>query len=145
MNVIEILFSKSPHMVTIRMNDSVGIAARLMRAKNVGALIVVDAVRTDGNAAAAMFTGMFTARDVVRAIAERGAAGLNIKVRQFISAQRHVSCSSKDTLERAQYLMASHKVRYLPVVDDCSLVGVVSMRDVASAFDAASAGRAQAA
>ena len=42
--------------------------------------VVKDVVRTEGNTA----VGMFTERDVVRAIAEHGAAGVNLKVSQLI-------------------------------------------------------------
>ncbi len=52
-----------------------------MRASNISALVVKDVVRTEGNTAA----GMFTERDVVRAIAEYGAAGAHMKVAQFVS------------------------------------------------------------
>ena len=44
-----------------------------MRSSNISALVVKDVVRTEGNTA----VGMFTERDVVRAIAEHGAAGAN--------------------------------------------------------------------
>jgi CBS domain-containing protein len=80
---------------------------------------------------------MFTERDVVRAIAEHGAAGVNLKVSQLISVQKLVACSSDDTLEHARRLMTVHHIRHLPVIDDFTLAGVVSMRDIASAFDQA--------
>jgi CBS domain-containing protein len=113
------------------MNETVGIAAQLMRASNVSALVVKDVVRTEGNTA----VGMFTERDVVRAIAEHGAAGINMKVSQLISVQQLVSCSSSDTLEDVRHLMNRHHIRHLPVIDDHSLCGVVSMRDISTAFD----------
>jgi CBS domain-containing protein len=102
-----------------------------MRASNVSALVVKDVVRTEGNTA----VGMFTERDVVRAIAEHGAAGINMKVSQLISVQQLVSCSSDDTLEDVRHLMNRHHIRHLPVIDNHSLCGVISMRDISSAFD----------
>ncbi|MDU6495618.1 CBS domain-containing protein, partial [Bradyrhizobium sp.] len=101
----------------------------------VSALVVKDVVRTEGNTAA----GMFTERDVVRAIAEHGAAGVNLKVSQLISPQRLISCSTTDTLEHVRHLMNVHHIRHLPVIDDFALAGVISMRDVSSAFDEAAA------
>jgi CBS domain-containing protein len=112
-----------------------------MRASNISALVVKDVVRTEGNTA----VGMFTERDVVRAIAEHGAAGANLKVSQLISVQKLVACSSTDTLEHARHLMNVHHIRHLPVIDDFSLAGVVSMRDISAAFDEASGGAPQAA
>lgn len=135
MKVGDILRNKTARVITVRMNETVGVAAQLMRAGNVSALVVKDVVRTEGNTAA----GMFTERDVVRAIAEHGAAGVNLKVSQLISPQRLISCSTTDTLEHVRNLMNVHHIRHLPVIDDFALAGVISMRDVSSAFDEAAA------
>ena len=76
--------------------------------------------------------GMFTERDVVRAIAEHGAAGAGMKVSQLVSVQQLVSCTSSDTLEHIRHLMTKHHIRHVPVIDNYSLIGVVSMRDIAA-------------
>jgi CBS domain-containing protein len=133
MQVGDVLRKKNHRVVTVRMNETVGIAAQLMRASNISALVVKDVVRTEGNTA----VGMFTERDVVRAIAEHGAAGVNLKVRQLISVQRLVACSASDTLEHVRHLMNVHHIRHLPVIDNFSLAGVISMRDISTAFDEA--------
>ena len=133
MLVGDILRKKTSRVVTVRMNETVGIAAKLMRANNISALVVKDVVRSEGNTA----VGMFTERDVVRAIAEHGADGVNVKVAQLISVQQLVSCTSTDTLEHVRHLMNRHHIRHLPVIDNYSLAGVISMRDIASAFDEA--------
>src|SRR5262249_7300069 len=116
----------------------VAIAAQLMRSGNISALVVKDVVRTEGNTA----VGMFTERDVVRAIAEHGAAGANLKVSQLISVQQLVSCSSSDTLAYARHLMNQHHIRHVPVIDNYSLIGVISLRDISSAFDDAAMAKA---
>jgi CBS domain-containing protein len=130
---------KTARVVTVRMNETVGVAAQLMRANNISALVVKDVVRSEGNTA----VGMFTERDVVRAIAEHGANGVNIRVSQLISVQRLVSCSSGDSLEHVRHLMNVNHIRHLPVIDNFALAGVISMRDVSSAFDEAASGAAQ--
>jgi CBS domain-containing protein len=131
MKVGDVLRKKTARISTIRMNETVGIAAQVMRASNVSALVVKDVVRTEGNTA----VGMFTERDVVRAIAEHGAAGVNMKVSQLISVQQLVWCSSNDTLEDVRHLMNQHHIRHLPVIDNHSLCGVISIRDISTAFD----------
>src|SRR3569832_1644749 len=98
MQVGDVLRKKSARVATIRMNETVAVACQLMRSSNISALEVKDVVRTEGNTAA----GMFTERDVVRAIAEHGAAGVGMKVSQFVSVQRLVSSSSNDTLEHVR-------------------------------------------
>jgi CBS domain-containing protein len=139
MQVGDVLRKKNARVVTIRMNETVGIAARLMRANNISALVVKDVVRSEGNTA----VGMFTERDVVRAIAEHGASGVNLRVSQLISVQRLVSCSSGDSLEHVRHLMNAHHIRHLPVIDNFALAGVISMRDVSAAFAQAAGGVAQ--
>jgi CBS domain-containing protein len=131
MKVGDILRQKTARIATVRMNETVGIAAQLMRASNISALVVKDVVQTEGNTAA----GMFTERDVVRAIAEHGAAGVSLKVSQLISVQKLVSCCSTDTLEQVRHLMNKNHIRHLPVIDNYTLIGVISMRDISKAFD----------
>ncbi|MBR0694976.1 CBS domain-containing protein [Bradyrhizobium lablabi] len=131
MQVADILRKKAARVATVRMNETVAIAAQLMRSSNISALVVKDVVRTEGNTA----VGMFTERDVVRAIAQHGAAGAGMRVSQFVSVQQLVSCSSTDTLEHVRHLMNLHHIRHVPVIDNYGLVGVVSMRDISSAFD----------
>jgi CBS domain-containing protein len=141
MQVGDILRKKTSRVVTVRMNETVGIAAKLMRANNISALVVKDVVRSEGNTA----VGMFTERDVVRAIAERGADGVTVKVSQLVSVQQLVSCTSSDTIEHVRHLMNRHHIRHLPVIDNYSLVSVISMRDIAAAVDEAAHSTPQAA
>src|SRR3984893_14674091 len=101
MQVGDILRKKTSRVVTVRMNETVATAAQLMRANNISALVVKDVVRTEGDTA----VGMFTERDVVRAIAEHGASGLNLKVSKLIAVQQLVSCGSADALEQIRHLM----------------------------------------
>jgi len=131
MKVGDILRKKTSRIATVRMNETVGIACQLMRTSNISALVVKDVVRTEGNTA----VGMFTERDAVRAIAEHGAAGVNLKVSQLISVQKLVSCCSTDTLEHVRHLMNKNHIRHLPVIDDYTLIGVISIRDISAAFD----------
>ncbi|MEW6643472.1 MAG: CBS domain-containing protein [Pseudomonadota bacterium] len=117
---------KGTRIATVRMNETVATAAELLRANNVGALVVKDVCRTEGNVA----VGMFSERDVARAVAEHGPAGLAMKVAALISVQQLVSCSSTDTVEHARGLMRDHHIRHLPVIDEHSLIGVISIRDL---------------
>jgi CBS domain-containing protein len=131
MKVGDILRKKTGRVATVRMNETVGIAAQLMRAGNISSLVVKDVVRTEGNTA----VGMFTERDVVRAVAEHGAAGVNLKVAQLISVQQLVSCTSTNTLEYVRHVMNEKHIRHLPVIDDYTLIGVISIREISAAFD----------
>jgi CBS domain-containing protein len=131
MKVADILRSKSTRIATVRMNETVAIAAQLLRASNVSALVVKDVCRTEGN----VTVGIFSERDVVRAIAEHGPAGSSVKVSALVSVQKLVSCRSSDTLDHVRRLMNANHIRHVPVIDDHTLVGVISMRDIVSADD----------
>ena len=131
MQVGDILRKKTARVATVRMNETVAIAAQLMRANHISALVVEDVVLTEGNTA----VGILTERDVVRAIAEQGAAGVNLKVSQLISVQQLVSCSLTDTLEQVGHLMNKNQIRHLPVIDNYSLIGVISVRGISAAFE----------
>lgn len=126
MRVGDILNRKSTRIATVRMNETVVTAARLLRDGNISALVVKDVCRTEGNVA----VGMFSERDVVRAVVEHGPAGLNMKVSALISVQKLVSCHSTDSLEYVRDLMNDNHIRHLPVIDDHTLIGVISMRDI---------------
>ena len=141
MYVGDILRNKSQRAVTIGSSETISMAASLMRASTIGALVVRNISRS-GDAAV---VGMFCERDLVSVIAERGAKGLAKKVSQFISSRPLLSCNSQDTLVYAEQLMNRHSVRHLPVIDNGRLVGVISIRDVASAFDEVAADAVQAA
>ena len=133
MQVGDVLRKKVARVATVRMNETVAIAARLMRANNISALVVKDVVRTEGNTA----VGMFTERDVVRAVAEHGPAGLNLKLSKLISIPQLVCCCSTDSLEHTRHLMNRNRIRHLPVIDNYSLIGVISISDISSVFEAA--------
>jgi CBS domain-containing protein len=131
MQVGDILRHKSTRISTIRMNETVAVAAKLLRTDNISALVVKDVCRTEGNVA----VGMFSERDVVRAIAAHGAAGINLKVSELISVQELISCRSTDTLEHVRHLMNKNHIRHVPVIDDHTLIGVISIRDISTALE----------
>jgi CBS domain-containing protein len=126
MQVGDVLRKKTSRVVTVRMNETVAIAAQLMPANNISALVVKDVVRTECNTA----VGMFTERDVVRAVADHGSAGLDLKISKLISLQL-VCCSLIDATEHIRHLMNENHIRHLPVIDNHSLIGVISICDIA--------------
>ncbi len=139
MRVEDILRRKTSRVATVRMNETVATAAALMRAGDISALVVKDVCRTEGNVA----VGMFSERDVVRAIASHGAGGVDMKVSSLISVQELISCRSTDTLEHVRHLMNRNHIRHVPVIDDHTLVGVISIRDVSAALEQDRTGAAE--
>ena len=73
--------------------------------------------------------GILSERDIVRALAERGAAALDEPVSQMMT--RKVStCTESETVSSIMERMTDGKFRHVPVVDQGRLVGIVSIGDV---------------
>ncbi len=125
MKVEHILRKKGTRIITIRMNETVEVAASLLRKENIGALVVKDVCRTEGNTV----VGMFSERDVVRALADHGPAALKMRVADLMS-RKVVSCRHYDELGDVLALMDRHHVRHLPVLEGVALIGVISIRDI---------------
>lgn len=108
-----------PGALTCEASDPVADAARKMVSAHVGALAVLD-----GN----MIVGMLSERDVVRAVAEH-ADTTEIPAGRF--ASRHVKTAglNEETSEVARRMLDAG-VRHLPVVQDSTVVGMLSMRDL---------------
>ncbi|MBI3699593.1 MAG: CBS domain-containing protein [Afipia sp.] len=131
MKVEDILRGKGTKIATVRMNETVETASKLLRSENTSALVVKDVCRTEGN----VVVGMFSERDVVRAVAEHGAKASAVKISSLISVQRLISCSQSDSIEHVSQLMRDNHIRHLPVLEDGRLVGVISIRDLVVAHE----------
>lgn len=125
MRVGDILRSKETRIITVRLREPVEVAARLMKSENVSALVVKDVCRTEGN----VVVGMFSERDIARAVVEHGAAALQMRVEQLMSKALY-SCGPDDDLRHVLDLMVKHNVRHLPVLSEQVLVGLISARDL---------------
>ncbi|MFE1527535.1 CBS domain-containing protein [Streptomyces rochei] len=118
------------HPVTVEPLTSVTAVARVMRDRDLGAVLV-----TDGDE----LRGLVTDRDlVIRAVAEGGDPE-RTTVAGVCSDEELVTVRPDDELERAVELMREHAVRRVPVVDDGRPVGIVSLGDLALERDPESA------
>ena len=127
MKIDEVLRHKGNRIVSVRIDATVEEAARVLRKENVGAVIVKDVCRSEGDTV----VGMFSERDVVRTLVDEGMAGLRKPVWNLMS-KSVISCSPQDEIEHALELMDRHHIRHLPVFEHNSLIGVVSIRDLSS-------------
>lgn len=115
----------TPGVVAVRPDASVVEAARLMRAQNIGDVVVADGQHV---------VGVLTDRDItVRAVAE-GADPFDVSVRA-VCTSGPLTLTPDDPVSAAVALMREHAVRRLPVVEDGLPVGLVSLGDLAEARD----------
>ncbi len=115
--------------VTIEPLTSVTAVARLMRDRDLGAVLVTEGDR---------LRGLVTDRDlVVRSVAEGGDPEQTTVA--GACSDDVVTVRSDEELDHAVRLMREHAVRRLPVVDDGRPVGIVSLGDLAMERDPESA------
>jgi CBS domain-containing protein len=95
-------------------------AAQYMLEKNVGAVPVVE-----GSA----LVGVLSERDLVRRILMQGRDWSKTKVVEVMTPEPLTVRTTED-LQECMVLMKRHGFRHLPVSDDGSLQGFVSMRDL---------------
>jgi CBS domain-containing protein len=120
----------TPHPVTLAPDATLVDAARQMRAKDIGDVLVVGG---DGR-----LRGIVTDRDiVVRALAD-GLSADSTTLGEVCSPDLAVVAPDDDS-DRAVELMRDRAVRRVPVVDRGELVGVVSLGDLAIEKDPGSA------
>ena len=73
--------------------------------------------------------GIASERDIVRALARRGAAVMSDPVTAIYTAEVH-TVTPQTSLEEVMRMMTVHRVRHAPVVADGGLRGIVSIGDV---------------
>ena len=107
---------------TCRPSDSLHFAARLMWDHDCGCVPVVDQN---------VVVGMLTDRDICMAAYTQGRSLPELTACGAMS--KHVySCHPDDLLSAAEQIMATHRVRRLPVIEkDGRLVGILSLSDLA--------------
>jgi CBS domain-containing protein len=122
MNISDILRHKGSDVITIAPSETVSSLLAQLAEHNVGALLVHDGSEV---------VGVVSERDIVRRIAERGAALLDAAVEEIMTSVV-VSCTSKDSIDSVAESMTERRVRHMPVIDNGELVGIVSIGDVVS-------------
>ncbi|MDC0766435.1 CBS domain-containing protein [Streptomyces sp. HD] len=119
----------TPGAVAVRPGASLVEAAQLMRAQDIGDVLVADGERV---------VGVLTDRDItVRAVAD-GADPLTVSA-ESVCTPDPVVIGPGERTSLAISLMREHAVRRLPVVENGLPVGVVSLGDLAETQDPDSA------
>ena len=121
MNVETILRTKGRAVATIRPDATVGAAVDELISRNIGALVI----SADGKSV----DGIISERDVVHALAARGAGLLSMKVAEIMT-RAVVTCDPADSVEQLMAEMTNRRIRHFPVVQDGRLCGIVSIGDV---------------
>jgi CBS domain-containing protein len=121
MTVSVILADKGREIVTIEPSASLADAVHLLAEKRIGAALVLGAERR--------IAGIISERDIVRVLAERGAAALDEPVSRTMT-RKVETAGEHEAVATIMERMTAGKFRHMPVVDQGRLVGVVSIGDI---------------
>ena len=121
MTIRNILQRKGSSVIAIDSRSTVRDAVKTMDIHRIGALVI------QGSAGAC--NGIFTERDVMRALATRDALILDDPIENHMT-ERPQSISSDTGVEEAMEIMTERRFRHLPVVQNDRLSGIVSIGDL---------------
>jgi CBS domain-containing protein len=123
MIVSDILRVKGTTLYTITPEDTLAHAMQLMAEKDIGSLVVIS----NG-----LIVGMLTFREVIVAINKSGGSVGGTTVYRAMD-NGPLTCTMQTELDEVRRMMLDRHARYMPVVDNRMLMGVISFYDVAKA------------
>ena len=110
-------------VATLRPEDSIEHAARVMSETDSGAIAVVDS--------SGLLLGIITDRDITVKLIARGSSIAHAQVSDCMTSAVF-ACSADSSLESCVSAMFWHQVRRMPIVDDeYKVIGTISQRDLA--------------
>ncbi len=121
MKVSDILRLKGNTLYTITPEDSLVDAAALMAEKDIGSLVVMSFGRV---------VGMLTFREVIQSAVKNGGNFGSMSVYRAMNAGPLI-CTLETEMDDVRHMMLGNHARYMPVMDQGMLMGVISFYDVA--------------
>ncbi|HRI21558.1 MAG TPA: CBS domain-containing protein [Panacibacter sp.] len=118
--VSDVLRRKGHKVTTVPPSTPVIDALHMMANQNIGSVVVADGDK---------FLGIMTERDYSRKVILKGKSSTESTVGEIMSDE-FPSVTENDTVEHCMELMSSQKIRYIPVMKDGQLKGIISMNDV---------------
>jgi CBS domain-containing protein len=123
MKVADILRVKGSALYTITPEDTLVDAVRLMAEKDIGSLVVMS----NG-----LVVGILTFREVIQVLARNG-GNLGTTTVYRAMDPGPLICTLNTELDEVRRMMLDRHARYMPVIDNRQLMGVISFYDVAKA------------
>jgi CBS domain-containing protein len=123
MKVSDILRLKGNTLYTAQPDEALVTAVGLMAEKDIGSLVVME----HGD-----LVGMLTFREVIQTLVKNGNSLGTLRVRSAMD-DHPFTCTNETELDEVRRMMLERHTRYLPVIDQRMLMGVISFYDVAKA------------
>ena len=125
MNTVgEILQTKGHQVWSVTPDTSVFEALELMAEKQIGAVLVIENERV---------IGVFSERDYARKVILKGRSSHTTLVSELMT-RKIVYVSPEDKVDECMALMTAKRVRHLPVLENHTLLGIVTIGDVVKAI-----------
>lgn len=126
MLVSQILKSKAMDgVLTLTSDASVSDAAAIMSEKRIGTIVISD----DGGKTA---TGILSERDIVRELGRKGVACMGDTVADMMT-RKLVTCGPSDKSDAVLAQMTDGRFRHMPVIENGTLIGLISIGDAVKA------------
>ena len=123
MKVSDILRVKGGTLFTVSPNEPLASALTVMSEHDIGSLVVMS----HGE-----LVGMLTFREVIKAVVQNGGVLGQTRV-QSVMDDAPLTCTPATELDEVRRMMLGRHARYMPVLSEKTLMGVVSFYDVAKA------------
>jgi CBS domain-containing protein len=121
MFVSDILSQKGGLVFTVTPGTTIAQVSQQLSVRRIGSVLVLD---DEGSVA-----GIVSERDIVRALASRGAKVLDLDASQVMTRDV-VTCDPDDSIDQVMEIMTRGRFRHLPVVRHGELLGLVSIGDI---------------
>jgi len=118
--VSQLLQKRGNTLWHVRPDDTVYTALELLARHEVGALVVMDGHR---------LVGIVSERDYTRKVALQGRSSKDTPVSEIMTSQVFTVTPAASTHE-CMALMSGRKFRHLPVVENGTVLGMISIRDI---------------
>jgi CBS domain-containing protein len=118
--VADILSRKGNRVTQVGPETSVLDALRIMADQNIGSVMVTQ----EGQ-----YMGIMTERDYSRKVILKGKSSTDTTVKDIMSND-FPRITPNDSIEYCMQMMSDRNIRYLPVFNDDSVVGIISINDV---------------
>jgi CBS domain-containing protein len=123
MKVSDILRVKGGTLYTVSPDQTLREAVETMADRDIGSLIVMDK---------GAMVGMLSFREVIKAVV-RNDGGVGPSVIRDVMDEHPLTCTPETEIDEVRRMMLEHHARYMPVMADRTLMGVISFYDVAKA------------
>lgn len=118
--VTNILARKGANVISVAPASTVYEALEIMSERNIGSVVVLDNGR---------YAGILTERDYARKVVMLGRNSAETRVQDIMTTDLP-AISRNHTVEDCMQLMSERNIRYLPVIENNQLIGLLSIMDL---------------